>query len=163
MCRDRCRGQHAAETPLHDCPSVWVLKNRLVPNVKKVLIAPPLDHVQVAAVRTAWHESSPLLRAPRGGDATTCLYCCTGTPKLPCPECITGFNSSTSRSRACCCCACGSGRVVTVAAGTTRRRRHSMIVLLYVYPNITSSGMYKGFHVSTSRSRDFCCRACGLA
>ena len=32
--------------------------------------APPLDHVQVAAVRAAWYESCPLLRAPRGGDAT---------------------------------------------------------------------------------------------
>ena len=30
--------------------------------------APPLDHVQVAAVRAAWHESLPPLRAPRGGD-----------------------------------------------------------------------------------------------
>ena len=35
--------------------------------------APPLDHVQVAAVRAAWHESWPPLRAPRGGDATPCF------------------------------------------------------------------------------------------
>ena len=34
--------------------------------------APPLDHVQVDAVRAAWHESRPPLRAPRGGDATPC-------------------------------------------------------------------------------------------
>ena len=33
---------------------------------------PPLDHVQVAAVRAAWHESWPSVRAPRGGDATPC-------------------------------------------------------------------------------------------
>ena len=32
--------------------------------------APPLDHVQVAAMRAAWHEWCPPLRAPRGGDAT---------------------------------------------------------------------------------------------
>ena len=48
---------------------------------------------------------------------------------------------STSRSRASCCCACGLAWVVTAAAGTTRRRRHSMIVLLYGYPNITLSEM----------------------
>ena len=30
--------------------------------------APPLDHVQVSAVRAAWHESPP-----RGGDATPCF------------------------------------------------------------------------------------------
>ena len=35
--------------------------------------APPLDNVQVAAVRAAWHESRPLLRAPRSVDATPCF------------------------------------------------------------------------------------------
>ena len=40
---------------------------------------PPLDNVQVAAVRAAWYEPWPPLRAPRGGDPTTCLYSCTDT------------------------------------------------------------------------------------
>ena len=46
--------------------------------------APPLNHVQVAAVRAAWHQWWPSLRAP-GGETplramllTWCLYCCTG-------------------------------------------------------------------------------------
>ena len=57
MSRDRCRGHHAAETPLHVCTAVRVPKYYPVRNVKKVFIAPPLDHVQVAAVRAGWLES----------------------------------------------------------------------------------------------------------
>ena len=48
--------------------------------------APPLDHVQVAAVRAVWLESWPPLRARRGGDPAPCLYCCTGTNISLCPE-----------------------------------------------------------------------------
>ena len=32
--------------------------------------APTSNHVQLAAVRAAWHESWPPLREPRGGDPT---------------------------------------------------------------------------------------------
>ena len=47
--------------------------------------APPLHHVQVAAVRAAWHQWWPSLRAPPGETplramllTAWCLYCCTG-------------------------------------------------------------------------------------
>ena len=86
MSRDRCCGHHAAETPLYDWSAVRVPNDHSLRNVKKVFIARPLHRVQVAAVRAARHESRPLLRAPRGGDDTSCLYCCTGAQISLCPE-----------------------------------------------------------------------------
>ena len=55
--RYRCCGHHAAETPLYDCSALRVPNFHSVRKVKMVFIAPALDHVQVAAVRAAWHES----------------------------------------------------------------------------------------------------------
>ena len=57
MSRDRCCGHHAAKTPLYDWSAVRVPSYHSLRNVKMVFIAPALDHVQVAAVRAAWHES----------------------------------------------------------------------------------------------------------
>ena len=47
--------------------------------------APPIQYVQVA-VRAAWLESCPRLRAPRGGDPAPSLYCCARTKISLCPE-----------------------------------------------------------------------------
>ena len=48
--------------------------------------APPLAHVQAAAVRAAWLESWLRLRAPHGGDPAPSWYRCTSTYVSLCPE-----------------------------------------------------------------------------